>query len=151
MSKSFNFEDMKLIDRPEFGNMIPLELFRTIRLIGMYQSLPMKGKSTTSVIGKGIGESLPVKKVSDVLNIFEELKIGRPVIVEETEKKIIIKMEECFCRGLPETGELVCDLEGAMLEGALKKATNKPVRVKETKCNVNGDTHCEYECTWGTK
>lgn len=147
MEQKFTFEDMKSINRPEFGNMVPLELFRTIRLIGLHDSLPMKGKSTTNLIGKEIGKSLPVKNLDDILKIYEDLKIGKPVVLEQTEKKIILKMDECFCSGLPETGDLVCDLEGAMLEGALHKITNKQIKVRETKCNVHGDTHCEYECT----
>lgn len=147
MGNHFKFEDMKSIDRPKFGNMVPLELFRTIRLIGLHDSLPMNGKSTTNVIGKEIGKSLPVEKLDDILKIYEDLRIGKPIVLEQTDKKIIIKMEECFCSGLPETGDFVCDLEGAMLEGALHKITNKQVKVKETKCNVHGDSHCEYECT----
>jgi predicted hydrocarbon binding protein len=39
----------------------------------------------------------------------------------------------------------VCDLEGAIMEGALNKIMDKRVSVRETKCNVNGDEHCEYE------
>ncbi|WP_433942854.1 4-vinyl reductase [Paenibacillus sp. SN-8-1] len=40
---------------------------------------------------------------------------------------------------------LVCDLEGAIMEGALTRMWNKRVSVKETKCNVHGHSHCEYE------
>ncbi|WMT43307.1 hypothetical protein RE628_14295 [Paenibacillus sp. D2_2] len=40
----FTFSDMKMIDRKNLGSQVPLELFRTIRLIGMYQGLPMGGK-----------------------------------------------------------------------------------------------------------
>lgn len=145
--KKFTYEDMKSINRPNFGNMVPLELFRTIRLIGINNSLPMGGKSTTTVIGRGIGETLPVNSVDDILQLFKDLKIGQPSIINETDKKITIKMEECFCDGLLETGELVCDLEGSILEGALHKILNKTVKVKETKCNVHGDDHCEYECS----
>ena len=42
-------------------------------------------------------------------------------------------------------GHMVCDLEGAIMEGALTKLKNKRVVVKEIKCNVNGDDCCEYE------
>ncbi len=37
----FTFTDMKKIKRKNLGNVVPLELFRTIRLIGLYQALPM--------------------------------------------------------------------------------------------------------------
>lgn len=144
--KKFTYEDMKMINRPNLGKTVPLELFRTVRLIGLNNSLPMGGKSTTSVIGRGIGQALPVKTINDVLHVFDDLKIAKPSIVSETDHKITIKMEECFCSGLPVTGEMVCDLEGSILEGALQKVLSKKVKVKETKCNVHGDDHCEYEC-----
>ncbi|MNZ27920.1 V4R domain protein [compost metagenome] len=91
-TKDFAFEDLTKISRAKLGNSVPLELYRAIRLIRMYQGLPLKGE------------------------------------------------------GLPEIeGSMVCDLEGAIMEGALSKIWNKRVSVKETKCNVNGDEHCEYE------
>ncbi|MFB6466891.1 4-vinyl reductase [Cytobacillus sp. Hz8] len=39
---------------------------------------------------------------------------------------------------------MVCDLEGAILEGALSKIYEGNVSIREVKCNVNGDEHCEY-------
>ncbi|WMT43308.1 4-vinyl reductase [Paenibacillus sp. D2_2] len=57
-----------------------------------------------------------------------------------------IAVEDCFCEGLPiMDGKLVCDLEGAIMEGALTKILGKRVVVKEVKCNVNGDDCCEYD------
>ncbi|WP_411831801.1 V4R domain-containing protein [Paenibacillus dokdonensis] len=48
--------------------------------------------------------------------------------------------------GLPvQEDKLVCDLEGAIMEGALTRILGRKVSVKEVKCNVNGDEHCEYE------
>lgn len=141
----FTFEDLKKIDRPSLGNMIPLELFRTVRLIGMYQGLPMNGKNTTIAVGRKIGQSLPVHTIEEALQIFKELKIGIPTIVHSTENEFHIKIEDCFCKGLPiHEGNMTCDLEGAILEGALTQIFNKKVIVREVKCNVNGDEHCEY-------
>lgn len=142
----FTFEDMKLIGRKSLGNQVPLELFRTIRLIGMYQGLPMGGKGTTMTVGRKIGENLPVNSVEELLALFIELKIGIPEIVYRDDKLIRIVVEDCFCKGLPVLEEkLVCDLEGAIIEGALSKIMNLQVRVRETKCNVSGDDYCEYE------
>ncbi|MGG3563247.1 V4R domain-containing protein [Neobacillus rhizosphaerae] len=141
----FTYEDLKKIDRPTLGNMIPLELFRTIRLIGMYQGLPMNGKNTTMAVGRKIGQSLPVQTIEDALHIFKELKIGIPTIIQATENEIHIKIEDCFCKGLPiHEGNMTCDLEGAILEGAFSLIYDKKVIVREVKCNVNGDEHCEY-------
>lgn len=144
-AEQFTFDDMKMIERAKLGDKVPLELFRTIRLIGMYQGLPLGGRGTTVTIGRKIGENLPVHTLDDLLALFEELRIGIPKVIHgEHTMKIVI--EDCFCSGLPVLeGKFVCDLEGAIMEGALNKIMDKRVSVRETKCNVNGDEHCEYE------
>ncbi|WP_229753357.1 4-vinyl reductase [Paenibacillus segetis] len=137
---------MKQIKRTTLGAEVPLELFRAIRLIGMYQGLPSGGKGTTMTIGRKIGQSLPVTSLEELLHLLEELKIGIPHILSTNEKGMTIAVEDCFCEGLPiHEGQMVCDLEGAILEGALSKIYNKRVTAKEIKCNVNGDERCEYE------
>uniref|UniRef100_UPI002685582D V4R domain-containing protein n=1 Tax=Paenibacillus sp. FSL R7-0337 TaxID=1926588 RepID=UPI002685582D len=143
----YTFEDMRQMNRTTLGNMVPLELFRTIRLIGMNQGLPLGGKGTTVTIGRKIGESLPVHSVEELLQIFEELKIGIPRIVHSDERRINIVVDDCFCKGLPslEDERMVCDLEGAIIEGALCRILGRKVSVKEIKCNVTGHEHCEYE------
>lgn len=145
--QQYTFEDMRQMNRTTLGNMVPLELFRTIRLIGMNQGLPLGGKGTTVTIGRKIGESLPVHSVEELLQIFEELKIGIPRIVHSDERKINIAVDDCFCKGLPslEDERMVCDLEGAIIEGALCRILGRKVSVKEIKCNVTGHEHCEYE------
>lgn len=141
----FTFEDMKNIKRATLGNSVPLELFRSVRLIGMYQGLPMKGKNTTITVGKKIGKSLPVKTIEETLALFKQLKIGIPSIIESKDNEYHIRIEECFCKGLPvHEGNMTCDLEGAILEGALSRFYDGMVMVKEVKCNVNGDDYCEY-------
>lgn len=143
----YSFENMKQIDRTTLGNTVPLELFRTIRLIGMNQGLPLGGKGTTLTIGRKIGESLPVHSVEELLRMFEELRIGIPRIVHSDERRMNIAVEDCFCKGLPslEDEKMVCDLEGAILEGALCRILGRKISVKEVKCNVTGHEHCEYE------
>nr|WP_110931603.1 V4R domain-containing protein [Paenibacillus bouchesdurhonensis] len=144
--QEFSFDDMKKISRTALGNTVPIELYRAIRLIGMYQGLPMKGRGTTLTVGRKIGESLPVQSVQELLDLFRELKVGDPQIVLEENNKLHIAVNDCFCVGLPEIeGNLVCDLEGAIMEGALSKMMDKRVSVREIKCNVNGDDCCEYE------
>jgi len=141
----FTFGDMKKIDREKLGQSVPLELFRSVRLIGMYQGLPLKGKNTTITVGREIGKSLPVQSLEDVITLFEQLKIGIPKILHQTENEIQIAVKDCFCKGLPtHEGHMVCDLEGAILEGAISMTYDGDVSVREVKCNVNGDEHCEY-------
>ncbi|NSL51629.1 V4R domain-containing protein [Calidifontibacillus erzurumensis] len=145
----FTFEDMKKINRNTLGNFVPLELFRSIRLIGMYQGLPMRGKNTTITVGRKIGESMNASSLEEVLGLFEQLKIGIPHIIEQNENEIHIAVEDCFCEGLPvHVGNMVCDLEGAILEGALANIYDGKIHVQEVKCNVNGDKNCEYKITF---
>lgn len=143
----YTFEDMRRMNRTSLGNMVPLELFRTIRLIGMNQGLPLGGKGTTVTIGRKIGESLPVTSVDELLHLFEELRIGIPRIIHSDERRLNIAVDDCFCKGLPSLADerMVCDLEGAIIEGALCKILGRKVSVKEIKCNVTGHEHCEYE------
>ncbi|GIP23206.1 V4R domain-containing protein [Paenibacillus sp. J22TS3] len=142
----FTFEDMGSITREQLGNQVPLELFRTIRLIGLYQGLPMGGKGTTLTVGRKIGESLPVDSLEELMRLLQQLKIGIPRILETREGFIKMGMDDCFCKGLPIIEEkMVCDLEGAVMEGALSRIWNTRVSVRETKCNVSGHPHCEYE------
>lgn len=142
----FTFEDMKKIGREKLGRDVPLELWRSIRLIGMYQGLPMRGKNTTITVGRKIGESFSAKTFEDVLQTFEELRIGIPELISRTENEIHIAIKDCFCDGLPShEGYMVCDLEGAILEGALYNVFGEKVNVREVKCNVNGDEYCEYK------
>ncbi|MBW4838592.1 MAG: 4-vinyl reductase [Paenibacillaceae bacterium] len=144
--RGYTFHELRQIDRSRLGDEVPLELFRAIRLIGMQQGLPLEGKGTTASIGRKIGESLPVKTLDELLGLFAELRIGLPRVLEQGERSIRIAIDDCFCKGLPVIEEKkVCDLEGAILEGALGKILNRKVSVRETKCNVCGDEHCEYE------
>ncbi|RAU93460.1 V4R domain-containing protein [Paenibacillus sp. YN15] len=144
--KSFTFADMSSITRTQLGDQVPLELFRTIRLIGLYQGLPMGGKGTTLTVGRKIGDSLPVNSLEELLQLIQDLKIGIPRILSREEGIVRVAMDDCFCKGLPVMDEkMVCDLEGAIMEGALSRIWGKRVNVRETKCNVSGHEHCEYE------
>ncbi|WP_106497860.1 V4R domain-containing protein [Lentibacillus sp. Marseille-P4043] len=141
----FSFDDLQKMDRSTLGEDVPLELFRAIRLIGINQGLPMEGKTTTLTIGRKIGDSLPVETIEELFATYEGLKIGIPTLLEKTEDHLLIKVEDCFCKGLPVTeGKMVCDLEGAILEGGLAKILQRNLSVYEIKCNINGDDHCEY-------
>ncbi|WP_042355981.1 V4R domain-containing protein [Bacillus rubiinfantis] len=141
----FTYEDMKKINRKKLGDTVPLELFRSLRLIGMYQGLPLNGKNTTVTVGRKIGLSLPVQSIEDVLAFFKELRIGIPTVLESKDNEYLVKIDDCFCKGLPvHEGKKVCDLEGAILEGAISRFYDGKVMVREEKCNVSGDSHCEY-------
>lgn len=143
---TFTFSDMSSITRTQLGDQVPLELFRTIRLIGLYQGLPMGGKGTTLTVGRKIGDSLPVNSLEELLQLIQDLKIGIPRILSREEGIVRVAMDDCFCKGLPVMDEkMVCDLEGAIMEGALSRIWGKRVNVRETKCNVSGHEHCEYE------
>lgn len=143
---AFSFEDLKKIDRKEMGPSVPIELYRAIRLIGMNEGLPMGGKGTTLTIGRKMGESLPVNTIEELFALFIELKIGIPEVISRDDHLMRVAVEDCFCKGLPVVEEkMVCDLEGAIMEGALTRILDKKVFVREVKCNVHGDERCEYE------
>src|SRR5690606_3567678 len=100
----------------------------------------------TVTIGRKIGESLEVKTQDELFRLFEELKIGIAKVIRKDDQGMRVAVEDCFCEGLPVLeGKMVCDLEGAIMEGALSKVLNKKVHVREVKCNVHGDDRCEYE------
>jgi predicted hydrocarbon binding protein len=112
----------------------------------MYQGLPMGGKGTTLTVGRKIGESLPVNSLEELLQLIQDLKIGIPRVLSREEGIVCVAMDDCFCKGLPVMDEkIVCDLEGAIMEGALSRIWGKRVNIRETKCNVSGHEHCEYE------
>lgn len=118
----FTFTDMKKIKRENLGDAVPLELFRTIRLIGLYQALPMNGKGTTLTIGRKIGEEFGVTSVNELFGLFEQMKIGIPIITHEDDKGMSIAVHDCFCEGLPiMEGKMVCDLEGPLSKEHLAK------------------------------
>lgn len=144
----FTYDDMMQMDRGDLGNQVPLELFRMIRLIGINQTMPMGGKGTTMTIGRKIGETLPVDTIEQLLDMVEQLKIGKPTIIEQNERVIRLAVRDCFCKGLPIVKEkMVCDLEGAILEGALSKIMSRRISVQETQCTVSDAKHdyCIYE------
>lgn len=82
----------------------------------------MNGKGTTLTIGRKIGEEFGVTSVNELFELFEELKIGIPIITHEDDKGMTIAVHDCFCEGLPiMEGKMVCDLEGPLLKEHLLK------------------------------
>jgi len=146
--KKFSVADISKIKRKRLSGQVPLEVFRLLRLVGIRGALPMGGRSVTAVVGREIGKSLGCMTVEDFLKVLLDLKIGMPEVVEKSERKIVIQLHDCMvCDGMDDVGEMVCDLEGAIIEGALASILNRPVSVKETQCNCNGDGVCEFTAT----
>lgn len=145
---AIHMQDIHQIDRPSLGKNVSLELFRMIRLIGIYNSLPMGGRSTTNVVGRAIGDQLEVSTVDELLRALQTLGVGIPRITERTDSRLVLQLDECMvCSGMEPIGERICDFEGAILEAALTKVLGKRVSVKETKCNMMGEGCCEYTAT----
>ncbi|MFB6466890.1 hypothetical protein ACE38V_08700 [Cytobacillus sp. Hz8] len=42
----------------------------------------MRGKNTTITVGREIGKNMPVQSLEKVFQLFEELKIGIPIILK---------------------------------------------------------------------
>lgn len=143
----FTLQEISKIKRSRLGNSVPLEVFRMLRLIGIRGTLPMGGKSITAVVGREIGKSLGCRTLEEFSSLLIKYKLGFPEIIENTPNKIVIQLHDCLvCAGMDNIGEKGCDLEGAIIEGALSSILQRPVTVRETKCNLNGDGVCEFEC-----
>ncbi|KKM11479.1 hypothetical protein SY88_08430 [Clostridiales bacterium PH28_bin88] len=134
------------INRPKLGRQVPLEVFRMLRLVGIRGGLPMGGKSITATVGREIGKNLGCNSLEELLQLLQTYRIGIPSILERSDNHLLIALDDCLvCKGMDNIGEKVCDLEGAIIEGALTAIIGKTVRVTEIKCNCNGDEACVYE------
>ena len=146
--KKYVMADIAKIKRKKLSGQVPLEVFRLLRLVGIRGALPMGGRSITAVVGREMGKSLGCSTLEDFFKLLLDLKIGIPELAEKSEKKMVVRLHDCMvCDGMEDVGEMVCDLEGAIIEGALAAILNRPVSVKETTCNCNGDGVCEFTAT----
>lgn len=144
--RKLGMAEIAKIDRPKLGRQVPLEVFRLLRLVGIRGGLPMGGKSVTATIGREIGKSLGCRTLEELLQLLRAYRIGIPDVLERSENHLLIALDDCLvCKGMDNIGEKVCDLEGAIIEGALTAITGKTVRVTEINCNCNGDEACVYE------
>ncbi len=149
--------------RQKLGTMVPVTLFRLLRLVGVMEGMKeIAGRGANAIIyrggknlGKNIGEKvLQVtgknldKYLEEIGKTCKEFGIGLLSIPEIDLNKGIIKVrvDECVtCSGMPNVGQAVCHFEGGLIGAIIEKFTEKKVAVTEVECCGKGDTACVFE------
>ena len=137
------FEDLVEAYRPTLGRETDLSLYRILKY-SMLHFLGITGKSKLYSAGKYFGEHSDIESFEELMQFFEEYKIGILEIIEGMPLRL--RVYECVdCAGLPNIGKKVCCFEAGILAGVLKNIFNKDVHVVEVKCYASGDDCCEFE------
>jgi len=137
--------DISKTKRPTLGDEVPVEVFRLLRVIGMYSILGEGSGYTLYLAGKELGEELDVNSIEEFAMLLRRLKIGIMKVLASSDDKIVVRVDECItCSGLPYTGKMICHFEGGIIAGALRKILNRPTKALQTKSHTSGFDHCEF-------
>lgn len=149
--------------RQKLGTMVPVALFRLLRLVGVMEGMKeIAGRGANAIIyrggknlGKNVGEKVLQKTgknlekyLQEIVNICKDLGIGLLSIPELDLNKgfIKVRVDECVtCSGIPNVGQVVCHFEGGLIGAIIEKFTEKKVSVTEVECYGKGDTACVFE------
>lgn len=151
--------------RKVLGEMVPVQLFRALRLVGVMEGMKeIAGRGANAIIyrggrnlglniGKSISDNLTVPNdlssyLTGVVNTCHNLGIGLLSTAGGSfdSGKVYLQVDECVsCAGIPDIGETVCHFEGGMIGGIIENFTNRQVRCKEIKCWGKGDGVCLFE------
>jgi predicted hydrocarbon binding protein len=144
--KDYVVDDIKSIVRPQLGEEVPLLLFRILRIIGMRSILGETSGATLYMMGKKVGNMLPVRTVEEFSETIRQLKIGIPEVVVIDEDHVTVKLFECItCAGFAYTGEMFCDMESGIIAGLLENVHGKKAKSTQTKSWSAGFNYCEFE------
>ncbi|NOZ25468.1 MAG: DUF2507 domain-containing protein [Nitrospirae bacterium] len=145
MKDKIRLEDISNTDRPTLGDEVPVEVFRLLRVIGMYSILGEGSGYTLYLAGKELGEELGVNTFEELSALFGRLKIGILKVLETSGDKITVRVDECItCSGLPYTGKMICHFESGIIAGAIGKVLKRPTKAVQTKSHTSGFDHCEF-------
>ena len=144
------------VKRDKLGTDIPILIFRVLRHYTHFYASDLLGEKASNILfvnaGKALGEELGnilydqdlnnyLKKIS---KFIEEEKIGILKIVELTENKLVVQLDECItCAGMDNIGKRICFFEVGIVAGLVERYLGKKVLAKETKCGANGEGICE--------
>ncbi|HEC96781.1 MAG TPA: DUF2507 domain-containing protein [Nitrospirae bacterium] len=143
--KKLDIGDISKTKRPILGDEVPVEVFRLLRIIGMYSILGEGSGYTLYLAGKELGVELDIKTVEELATLLKKLKIGILMVVESSDNKIVVRVDECItCAGLPDIGKMICHFEGGIIAGALEKILKRPTKAIQTKSHTSGFDHCEF-------
>jgi predicted hydrocarbon binding protein len=151
------------IGRQKLGTMVPVALFRLLRLVGVMEGMKeIAGRGANALIyrgGKNLGRNVGDKVIKatgknlekylqEISNICKELGIGFLSVPEMDLGRgyIKVRVDECVtCSGMPNIGEVVCHFEGGLIGAIFEIFTERKVTVIETECWGKGDTACVFE------
>ncbi len=143
--KKVKLEDISKTKRPTLGDEVPVEVFRLLRIIGMYSILGEGSGYTLYLAGKELGVEFDVKTVEELAKLLKKLKIGILTVVESSDDKIVVRLDECItCSGLPDIGKMICHFEGGIIAGAIERIMKRPTKGVQTKSHTSGFDHCEF-------
>lgn len=144
--KDYVVDDIKNVLRPTMGDDVPILLFRILRIIGMRSILGETSGSTLYMMGKRVGNMLPVSTMEQFSDTIRELKIGIPQVETIDEDHINVRLFECItCAGFSYTGEMFCDMENGIIAGLLENVHGKKAKSTQTKSWSVGYKYCEFE------
>lgn len=134
-------------DRPTLGTMVPVALFRTVRLLALRDVLGSRISSAVmKVSGRSISRKMNVSSTAEMISTLERFCVGRVSIEEQTDDRMVVSCAECVtCSGLPNIGEAVCSFEAGFVSGVLEREYGVPMSVVETQCWGLGDRICRWE------
>ena len=134
------------IDRPSMGDMVPIKLYRAVRLIAFRELMGSQLSSAVlQVAGQMLAGKLGVSGLTDAINAIEDLGVGKPCVQEQSDERLVLTLEECAtCSGAPNIGEPLCYFEAGFLEAALS-GNGTQFTVTETQCWGLGDKICVWE------
>ena len=139
----------KLFDceRPTLGDTVPIELYRTVRLLALREVLGSKVSSAIlRVSGKSVSGKMGITSLPELTSAFGDLAIGKLKVEERADDRVILNLTECAtCSGIPNIGEAVCHFEAGLIAGGLEGILGPQVKVLETQCWGLGDRVCRWE------
>ena len=146
--KSITQKQALMVKRPVLGENIPISLWRLLRLVAMPRAFGKDAADIDRRMGLEMGKLLNVKKPEDIIDAINNSQIGICNPLEKKKNFYAVEFTECFtCSGIePKVGEVICDFEVAIIEGALNKIGIKIKQITETKCMGGlGDNVCRIE------
>src|SRR3989304_1449838 len=100
--EKLTINDISKTKRITLGDVVPIKIFRLLRLIGMHKILGESAGHTLYMVGKELGEGLDVSSIDGFLALLKDLKIGIPEVKESNDERMVIFVKECItCSGLP--------------------------------------------------
>ena len=134
-------------DRPTLNGAVPIELYRTVRLLAFREVVGSKiSAAILGVSGRSVAKKMGVRGIEELLSTLKEFALGRISIEEQTDDRLVLTVTECAtCSGAPNIGEPLCYFEAGFIAGAMDGELAEHVRADETMCWGLGDRVCRWE------